>query len=86
MAQISFWTYVLNNSSITLDSSFGLKNISIELISGTGTFTGQMFAGGISSIPVSLYVNKPVNFTTNSINTIAGLTITTTGVVNIIAF
>lgn len=85
--QISFWTQVLNGSSLTIDSSFNLKNISIELISGTGNFTGEAVSGGLLPQSVPLYLNKPVTFTTNSVNTISGLTIdASAGVVNIVAF
>ena len=86
MASISFFTYVLNASNLVIDESFNLKNISMELISGNGSFEGEANAGGISSASIPLYTNKPVTLTTNSINTISGLTITTDGVVNIVGF
>lgn len=87
MSSISFFTYVINGQSLTITDDFNLKNISIELISGTGGFTGQTNANGIASTTIPLYVNKPVTLTTNSINTISGLTIDgTSGVINIVGF
>jgi hypothetical protein len=87
MPAISFWTYVLNGASITIDETFNLKNISIELISGTGSFQGELVSGTIASSVVPLFVNKPVTLSTASINNISGLTIdATSGVVNIVAF
>ena len=86
MASISFFTYTLNGTSIVIDGSYNLKNISLELISGTGSFIGETNAGGLASESVPLYINKPVTLSTNSTNTISGLTITTSGVVNIVGF
>ena len=87
MSSITYWTYVLNAASITIDSTYNLKNISFELISGTGSFTGQGIAGPLGSSAIPLYVNKPVTLSTASINTISGLTIDgTSGVINIVAF
>ena len=87
MAAISFWTYVLNGSSILIDESYNLKNISIELVSGTGNFSGETTSGGVPSTIVPLYVNKPVTLTSGGINNISGITIDgTSGVVNIVGF
>ena len=87
MAAISFWTYVLNGSSIFIDESFNLKNISIELISGTGGFSGETTSGGISSGVVPLYVNKPVTLSSGGYNNISGITVDgSSGVINIVAF
>ena len=87
MSSISFFTYVLNGQSLTIDSTFNLKNISIELISGSGSFVGETNSGGLPSGSIPLYTNKPVTLTTNSINTISGLTIDgTSGVINIVGF
>lgn len=87
MSSISFFTYIINGESLTITDDFNLKNISIELISGTGSFTGEANANGVASIAIPLYVNKPVTLTTNSINTISGLTIDgTSGVINLVGF
>lgn len=87
MSSISFFTYVLNGQSLTIDASYNLKNISMELISGSGSFVGETNAGGNPSGSIPLYVNKPVTLTTNSTNTISGLIIdATSGVVNIVGF
>jgi hypothetical protein len=86
MSSISYFTYVLNNDTLVIDETYGLKNLSMELISGGGSFIGETNAGGIASTSIPLYLNKPVTLTTNSVNTISGLTITTSGIVNIVAF
>jgi hypothetical protein len=86
MSSLSFFTYVLNNDTLIIDETYSLKNLSMELISGGGSFVGETNAGGVASISIPLYVNKPVTLTTNSTNTISGLTITTSGIVNIVAF
>lgn len=86
MASISFFTYVLNNDTLTIDETYGLKNLSMELISGGGSFVGETNVAGVASISIPLYVNKPVTLTTNSTNTISGLSITTSGIVNIVGF
>jgi len=87
MAAISFWTYVLNGESLLINESFNLKNISIELISGTGNFSGETTSNGLASENVPLYVNKPVTLTSGGYNNISGITIDgTSGVINIVAF
>ena len=86
MAAISFWTYQLIGTSLLIDESFNLKNISLELVSGTGGFSGETTSGGVASVLVPLYLNKPVTLTSGGINNISGITISTSGTVNIVAF
>ena len=87
MAAISFWTYVINGEAITIDVPNNLKTISFELVSGSGSFTGQTTSGELASTPIPLYVNKPVTLSSGSINNIAGITIDgSSGVINIVGF
>ena len=87
MAAISFWTYQLINSTLLIDETFNLKNISIELVAGGGSFTGELTAGVLASAPMPLYLNKPVTLTSGGYNNISGITIDASGgTVNIVAF
>jgi hypothetical protein len=81
---IKTWTYNLINGSLTIDSSFGLRKISILLISGTGTYAGDLQAGVLQSQPLDLIIGTAV--TIGDWQTIAdGITLTTTGTIQIIA-
>jgi hypothetical protein len=87
MAAISFWTYQLNGSTLLIDQSFNLKNISIELVSGSGGFSGETTSGGIASALLPLYLNKPVTLSSGGYNNISGIFIDgLSGVINIVAF
>lgn len=87
MAAISFWTYVLSGESITITQDNNFKTMSFELISGTGSFTGETQSNGLASESIALIINKPVTLASGSINNISGITINgTSGVINIVAF
>lgn len=74
------WTQTLTASSITIDSTYGLVELSIVLLNGTGSVLGTGFAGSISSAPVTLSIGVGLNLGSGSSNAlIDGLTITTTG-------
>jgi cAMP phosphodiesterase len=79
------WTQTLTASSITIDSSYGLVELSIVLLNGTGSVLGTGFAGPISSAPVTLSIGVGLNLGSGSSNAlIDGLTITTTGVIALV--
>lgn len=84
----TFWTYVLAGDSLTIDSTFGFKNLSMELIGGNATFIGSgQGNGSLGPSAISLIEGNPVTISTGSTNTIEGLTIdASAGSVNIIAF
>ena len=87
LGRLGFWTYVLNGSSLLIDASFSFKNLSMELVSGTGSFQGDLISAGIPAAPIALIVQKPVTVTTASTNIIQYLLIDATGgVINIMAF
>jgi hypothetical protein len=81
----SFWTYTLTNSTIVIDTTYNLSQISFELVSGAATFTGIAQAGSTPSAPIALVEGNPITLSSASPNLITGITITATaGVVVII--
>lgn len=89
MAYISskVWTQSLVAGTLTIDSSYGLSEVSILLTVGTGTIRGGLQTiNGLNSQPLPLTVNQAVNISTGlSSAFIDFLEITTTGTVLIIA-
>jgi hypothetical protein len=79
-----FWTYRLNNSTLTINSDFGLSSLSLALESGTGTIQGTLVSNGLASTPLTLVVGQPVLIPTDTSSVIGDLIITTTGIVNLI--
>jgi len=79
MNAISYWTYVVANDAIVIDSTFNIKTISILLTSGTGFITGERSAGGLDSVNLELTIGTPLTLGTGSINVISGLTISNSG-------
>ena len=86
MNAISYWTYVLNNETVVIDTTFNLKTISILLTSGTGFITGERSINGLDSENIQLIAGTAITLGTGSTNVIAGLTISTTGNVSLIGF
>jgi hypothetical protein len=74
----SFWTYTLTNSTITINTSFNLTQISFELVSGAATFTGTAQAGLTGSAAIALIEGNPVTLSSSSPNLITGITIDAT--------
>lgn len=80
---IKTWTYNVINDTLVIDSSFGLRKLSIILISGTGTYSGDLQAGTLQSQSLDLTVG--VAITIGDWQTILdGITLTTTGTIQII--
>ena len=78
------WTYNVINGSLTIDESFGLRKLSVLLTSGTGTYSGNLQAGTLQSQPLNLIIGTAV--TIGDWQTILdGITLTTTGTIQIIA-
>ncbi len=79
------WTQVLTNSVIVIDDSFGIQEVAMKLISGTGTFSGTLKLGTYESTPIPLSVNDSVSITAEL--GISSLTIDCSGggVIHIIA-
>lgn len=83
MNNIKTWTYNIVNDSLTIDSSFGLRKMSILLTSGTGTYTGDLQAGALPSQPLALIIGTPVTIGDPQV-ILDGITLTTTGTIQII--
>jgi hypothetical protein len=80
---VKTWTYNVVNGTLVIDSSFGLRKLSIMLISGTGTYSGDLLAGVLQSQPLALTVG--VAITIGDWQTILdGITLTTTGTIQVI--
>ena len=83
----NLWTYELSNATIVIDNSYGLTAISLVLLSGTGTMLGgASLNNGAISTQISLVVGQPLTIPSQSGANLNNLTITTTGIVNIIGF
>lgn len=82
------FTTVLSGSSITLTSEMGLTSVSIVLISGAGSYTGDLNVSdnitAIISSPIDLIINQAINVSSDSGLPLDGVTIdASAGVVNI---
>jgi hypothetical protein len=78
------FTYTLINSNLLIKSEYGIRSISLKLISGTASFIGTMKVGTLNSVAIPLIINEPVTITGETI--IDGLNIlASSGQVQIIA-
>lgn len=53
-------TFTLTGESITIQESWGVRNVSVSRVSGTVIVSGTMKLGARSSDPITL-VDKPLN-------------------------
>jgi len=60
------FTKVLTDDSITFIADMGITAISIELISGSGSFQGSLDVGVYASEGISLIVNSPATISSDS--------------------
>lgn len=60
MFATNIWTYELNNSTLIIDSNWGLNYLSINLVSGTGTIQGNFSVSGLFT-PLNLTIGQPFN-------------------------
>jgi hypothetical protein len=83
-----FWTFVLDNDSITITSDLGLSALSIVLVSGTGTVQGgltiQDNSGVYASVPLDLVINQPILLPADGLAIISNIEIVTNGVINLV--
>lgn len=79
-----FWTYRLNNGTLSFSGDFGISALSMTLASGTGSIQGTLVANGIPSTQIDLVIGQPLLISTDTSSIIGDLTIITTGVVNFI--
>lgn len=78
------WTQTLSGGSVTINEEYGLTEISIILLSGTGTVIGTGYAGTLGSTSITLPVGVGLNLGSGSNAIIDGLTISTTGIVALV--
>jgi|TARA_R110000744_G_scaffold232318_2_gene350398 hypothetical protein len=80
------FTKVLNNSSLTIISSYGLRTVSFVLISGVGSYTGNLAVDGLSNDSIDLIVGQSVSVSCVGNQILTGLTIDSSlgGLINII--
>ncbi len=60
MLDSQIWTKVLTNAVIVVDSSFGVQQVEMTLISGEGSFKGSATLGTYPSTPIPLIINAPI--------------------------
>ncbi len=72
MTQSSLFTTTLSNSTLNLDS-YNLTMVSIVLLSGTGTFKGNLKIGPSDSTPIDLIIGLPITITSKPNETIGGI-------------
>jgi hypothetical protein len=78
------WTNYLINGSLTITKDFYFLEVSIVLVSGTGTYSGSASANGIPSQPINLTIGQPVTVSSGSSCVLDGLILTTTGTIQIL--
>ena len=78
------FTYILTNSTLTITSNMGIRQISMSLLSGSATYCGTKNLNGTASVPIALLDGEFPNFANDY--AIDGLTIDAgSGSVKIIA-
>jgi hypothetical protein len=81
------FTKVLSSETITFTADMGISSVSIILVSGVGTFSGDLNVSYFTSEPIDLVINQAVDISSDSGLPLDNFTIDSTGggVVNIIA-
>jgi hypothetical protein len=75
------WTQTLVNGTIVIDSNYGLSEISVLLLNGTGDLLGNALVNGLPSVSFPLVIGVGVSISTGSNSLLDSITITTTGTV-----
>jgi hypothetical protein len=80
------FTKVLSGTSLLVESNYGLRSVSVVLVSGTGSVTGDLLVDGLTNDPIPLVVGQSVTVSVEGSQILDGLTVNaTSGVINIIA-
>lgn len=80
------FTKVLTGSSLTIVSDYGLRSVSVVLISGAGTIEGNLGVNGLSNDPIPLTVGQSITVGVEGNQIVDGLIVDATGgVIHIIA-
>jgi len=87
LEQSKIWTTSLVNGTLTLDYTYGLREVSLVMLAGAGTVQGNMITiNGQLSTPIPLTINQALTINTGTAGSVIGfLQIITTGTVLIIA-
>jgi hypothetical protein len=79
------WSYSITNTSLVIDESFGLCEVSLILTSGTGTVKcNAITLNGLPSLPINLPVGLVVDVSSGSTLVLDEVEIITTGEVLIL--
>lgn len=54
-------TFTLSATSVTILEEFGVRNVSVKLVSGTVTVVGTQKLGALSSTPIVVTAENPIN-------------------------
>lgn len=63
--QDKVWTKVLTNDTLTIIKDFGLKDVQVTLMSGSGTIAGTLKVGEFPSEPLPLVIGVTINLQTD---------------------
>lgn len=80
------FTKVLSGTSLLITSDYGLRSVSVVLVSGEGSVTGNLRVDGLTNDSIPLIVGQSITFGVEGNQILEGLTVDATdGVVSIIA-
>ena len=80
------FTKVVSASTLTIIADYGLRSVSIVLVSGAGKVTGNLRVNGLTNDPLPLTVGQSVTFGVEGNQILDGLLIDATGgVIHVIA-
>jgi hypothetical protein len=72
-------TQVLTNDVFTIVESMGIRTVSMQLVSGVGSFKGDLKIGAMVSAPIDLIVGTPVTLGSDTSRPLDGITIDCSG-------
>lgn len=79
------FTKVLDNNTLTINANHGLRTVSFILISGVGSYIGNLQVDGLTNDSIDLIVGQSVTVSCVGNQILDGLTIDATGgLVNVI--
>jgi hypothetical protein len=76
--QTEIFTKTIVNSTYTISPDMGFRSVSFVLISGAGTFTGNLNVGADASAALALVLNNAVTLSSDGSNVVGQVTIDTT--------
>ena len=84
--QTEIFTKVITNTTYTISPNSGFRSASFVLISGSGTFQGNLSVGADASAAVPLVVNQAVTLSSDGSNSLGQVTLdcSATGVIHLV--